>query len=330
MATSRPLRARTPRHRDGARAWWAWQEERRMLHWRAGRGRRACAVRRAHRRPVAAVANRAAGLRRRRTGTAAASPLPVPRAMGPTVGSGPSGPRVRSARAVVKGRACDNRRVVPRLYSLAVSLVTAAVMTATGPAIAGRLGSALPAEIPAGVRARLAPVVDDASLSTRVQGNSFVTRRDVFEYLLEHPEFATHVTRALKVARYRIWRTPSGLMLDDGWGAVGALELVYGAPGLRVMYAKGEYHQAILPNIRGQAVVTIDWTTTAAPGGKNVIAPTVGAYVKLDSRALSLATALAGSVAAAKAEKEASRLVRVFEKTTRALDDNPAAVLEAL
>ena len=77
-------------------------------------------------------------------------------------------------------------------------------------------------------------------------------------------------------------------------------------------------------------MVTIDWTTTAAPGGKNVIAPTVGAYVKLDSRALSLATALAGSVAAAKAEKEASRLVRVFEKTTRALDDNPAAVLEAL
>jgi len=103
-------------------------------------------------------------------------------------------------------------------------------------------------------------------------------------------------------------------MLDDGWGAVGALEIVYGAPGVRVMWAKGEYHQSVLPNIRGQAVVTIDWTVSPAPDGKNRIAPTVGAFVKLDSRVLSAASALAGPIAAAKAAKEASRLARVFEK----------------
>jgi hypothetical protein len=204
------------------------------------------------------------------------------------------------------------------------------MVTLAGPALGGRLVPALAADIPAPVRARLASVIDQASLSTRVQGDSFVARRDVFEYLMEHPEFATHVTRALKVARYRIWRTPGGLMLDDGWGAVGALEVVYGAPGVRVMYAKGEYQQAILPNIRGQAVVTIDWKTTSGPDGKTMIMPTVGAFVKLDSRMLSAASLLAGSIAAAKAEKEASRLVRVFEKTTRALNDNPAAVLETL
>jgi hypothetical protein len=225
---------------------------------------------------------------------------------------------------------CDNRRVVPRLHRLIAALVAVTLVTLAAPVLAGRLAPALPADIPAAVRARLAPVVDQPSLSTRIQGDSFVARRDVFEYLIEHPEFATHVTRALKVARYRIWRTPGGLMLDDGWGAVGALEVVYGAPGLRVMYAKGEYQQTILPNIRGQAVVTIDWKTASAPDGKNLIAPTVGAYVKLDSRVLSAASTLAGSVAAAKAEKEAARLVRVFEKTARALNDNPTAVLEIL
>lgn len=203
-------------------------------------------------------------------------------------------------------------------------------VTLAGPVLAGRVVPALSADIPAAVRARLAPVIDDASLSTRVQGNSFVARRDVFEYLLEHPVFATHVTRALRAARYRIWETPSGLMLDDGWGAVGAIEVVHRAPGVRVIYAKGEYQQSILPNIRGQAVVTIDWTSTPGPEGKNMIAPTVGAFVKLDSRVMSVASALAGSVAAAKAEKEARRLVRVFEKTTRALNDNPGAVLETL
>jgi len=225
---------------------------------------------------------------------------------------------------------CDNRQAVQRFRRLIAAVGVAMLATLAGPALAGRLAVALPADVPPAIRARLAHVIDQASLSTRVQGESFVARRDVFEYLVEHPEFATHVTQALKVARYRIWRTPGGLMLDDGWGAVGALEIVYGAPGLRVMYAKGEYHQAILPNIRGQAVVTIDWTVTPAPDGKNLIAPSVGAFVKLDSRVLSAASALAGSIAAAKAEKEASRLVRVFAKTTRAINDNPGAVLEAL
>jgi hypothetical protein len=225
---------------------------------------------------------------------------------------------------------CDNRRAVPRLHRVIVGLLVATLAALAGPAVAGRPAPALPAEIPAAVRERLAPVVDQASLTARYQGKTFVARRDVFEYLIEHPEFATHVTRALKVARYRIWHTPGGLMLDDGWGAVGAIELVYGAPGVRVMYAKGEYQQNILPNIRGQAVVMIDWKTLPAADGKDLIAPTVGAYVKLDSRMFSVASMLASSVASAKAEKEAFRLVRVFEKTTRALNDNPTAVLETL
>jgi hypothetical protein len=219
---------------------------------------------------------------------------------------------------------------VSRFQPLLAAIVTLAIATFAGPVLAGRLAPTLSADIPASVRSRLAPVVDQASLSTRVQGESFVARHDIFEYLLDHPEFATHVTRALKTARYRIWRTPAGLMLDDGWGAVGAVEVVYGAPGVRVIYAKGEYQQAILPNIRGQAVVTIDWTSTTSPQGKNMIAPAVGAFVKLDSRMVAAASVLASSIAAAKAEKEASRLVRVFEKTTRALNDNPVAVLETL
>lgn len=213
---------------------------------------------------------------------------------------------------------------------MVAGLLVATLGALAGPALAGRQAPALRADIPAAVRARLASVVDQASLTTRYEGDAFVARRDVFEYLIEHPEFATHVTRALKVARYRIWHTPDGLMLDDGWGAVGAIDVVYGAPGLRVIYAKGEYQQAILPNISGQAVVTIDWTTRRGSDGKEMIAPSVGAYVKLDSRLFAVASVLASSVAAAKAEKEAFRLVRVFEKTTRALNDNPSAVLVTL
>ena len=88
-----------------------------------------------------------------------------------------------------------------RLHRVIVGLLLATPVALAGSARAGRLAPALPAEIPPPVRARLAPVVDQASLSTRYEGDSFPARRDVFEYLIEHPEFATHVTRALKVAR---------------------------------------------------------------------------------------------------------------------------------
>ena len=50
--------------------------------------------------------------------------------------------------------------------------------------------------------------------------------------------------------------------------------------------------------------------------------------MKLDSRFLAVAGKLAGAVATAKAEKEAQRLVKVFARASRAIDDNPAHVHE--
>ena len=226
---------------------------------------------------------------------------------------------------------CDNPGVV-RWTSLLRLLGAAALgaLLVSGPALAGRVAPTLPADVPAAARARLAPITDHPSVATRVQGEQFVARRDVFEYLLDHPEFATHVTQTLKLARYRIWPTPEGLALDDGWGTVGTFELVYAGRGARVMYAKGEYHQRLLPNVRGQAVVTVEWTAAPAPDGKSVLTPTVGAFVKLDGRLMALAGKLATAVASSKADKEANRLAKVFARTTRAIDDNPTAVMDAL
>ena len=58
------------------------------------------------------------------------------------------------------------------------------------------------------------------------------------------------------------------------------------------------------------------------------ISPAVTGYVKLDNRFFALAGMLAGTVATAKAEKEAKRLVKVFARASRAIDDNPAHVHE--
>jgi hypothetical protein len=234
-------------------------------------------------------------------------------------------------RAASSGRfhaLCHNRHVVTwRRAARSLGLIGALLGVGASLATAGRTPE-LPRDLPPAARERVAPVAEQASLAVKVDADPFVARRDVFEYLLDHPEFATHVTRALKLARYKIWTTPTGLAIDDGWGTVGTFELVWAAPGVRVMHARGVYHHKILPDIRGQAVVLIDYGVQPAAEGKSLISAAVGGFVKLDSRFMAIAARIATSVATAKGEKEAHRLVRLFARTTRAIENDPAGVFD--
>lgn len=209
-------------------------------------------------------------------------------------------------------------------------MVAAALLSPAPPPLAAPASPSLPAELPQPARTRLQQVAETASVSTHVQAEPFAARREVFEYLLDHPEFATHVTRTLKLARYRIWHTPEGLFLDDGWGATGHFSVVYAAGGTRVMYARGQYQPRLLPNINGQAVVVLEYGVQPGPEGRTFITTAVTGFVKLDSRVLSLAGKLGQALASAKADKEAHRLVRVFARASRAIEDNPASVYEQL
>ncbi len=208
--------------------------------------------------------------------------------------------------------------------------VAGALLLAAAGAGAERAAPTLPGDLPAPARARLGAVTDQPSLTTRVDGEPFKARRELFEFLLDHPEFATHVARSLRFARYRIWRTPEGLAIDDGWGTTGTFEVVHAGPGTRVMAARGVYQQRILPDIHGQAVVVIDYGGQPGADGRAQIHTTVSGWVKLDSGLLAWAARLAGAVARAKADKEGKRLVKVFARTTRAVEESPAQVYETL
>ena len=228
-------------------------------------------------------------------------------------------------------RLCHNPTVVRFRVPARVLALVLVVLGVGAVGVALGRGPELPPQLPPAVRARIQPVTENASLAVKVPGEPFVGRREVFEYLLDHPEFASHVARTLKFARYKIWRTPTGLGLDDGWGTVGTFELVHRGDRLRLMQARGVYQHKILPDIHGDAVVLIDYTVQpAAPEGKSLISPTVAGYVKLDSRLLTIATKVAASAATSKGEKEGRRLVRVFAKTTNAVETDPAGVIEKL
>lgn len=214
---------------------------------------------------------------------------------------------------------CHNRGIVPSA-ALVLALVT----------VAAAAVPSLPTDMPTAQRARLEAVTQAAAVSTSVEAEPFVARAEVFEYLLDHPEFASRVTRALKAARYRIWREADGLHLDDGWGIVGRFDLVYAAGRTRVMHARGIYQKRFLPDIHGEAVVMIEYGFRPAPDGKSLVAATVTGFVRLDSGFLTVATKLATPIARAKADREAKLLVKVFARVSRAADESPAALVQAL
>ena len=151
----------------------------------------------------------------------------------------------------------------------------------------------------------------------------YTVRPEIFEYLLDHPEFASHVTRALRAARYKIWREAGSLWLDDGWGVKGTFALVHAEPGLRLMYAQGAY-QSALPDIKGRAVVALAYRFQPAPEGRQQVATVLTSFVQIDSAVIRAIGRMGGSLVQKKADREARGLLRVFSKVSRAIEDNPA------
>ena len=188
----------------------------------------------------------------------------------------------------------------------------------------------MPPQIPPAERVKLEQVIENAFVSTRMEAEPYVARPAIFEYLLDHPEFATHVTRSLKAARYRIWRTPNGLFLDDGWGTTGHFEVAHAGAGIRIMYARGQYEPPLLPDVRGQAVVVLEYGFRPTAEGHTVVDTAITGYVKLDSRFLRIAGALVGPIAQAKANREARQLLKVFARVSREIEERPDEVYEAV
>jgi len=174
----------------------------------------------------------------------------------------------------------------------------------------------------------LKEVTSQPTVAARAHGEPFLGRREVFEFLLDNLEFASHVTRVLRLGRYRVWRTAEGLVLDDGWGSLLTLSLVQATSGARVLYARGQYRQPLLPDIHGQAVLMIEYDTTPADGGRDMVSAAVTSYVKVESGFMAFLMKVASVAVTDKAELESRRLVRTFARVSRAIEENPAEVFD--
>jgi hypothetical protein len=199
-----------------------------------------------------------------------------------------------------------------------------------GSALATLPTAALPPDLPEADRLLLQQVIDHVSVAARANGETFLVRTDMFEYLLDHPEFATHVMRALAIARYRIWREPDGFWLDDSGGALVRFDVIYAAHGSRVFYMRGRYQPPVLPAIHGRVVAILEYRVEPTSGGKSLITPALASFVRIDNGFVEALTRLFKAVVAPRATKVTSRIVVDIAKTARAIESDPLRVEDAL
>jgi len=109
----------------------------------------------------------------------------------------------------------------------------------------------------------------------------------------------------------------------------GVFTPVYTEPGLRLMHAQGAYH-SVLPDLKGRAVVALAYRFQPAPQGRQQVATTVTAFVQIDNAVIRAIGKLGGPVVQKKADLEARRLLRLFSKVSRAIEDNPGDVYARL
>ncbi len=173
-------------------------------------------------------------------------------------------------------------------------------------------------------------VVSQALVFRQVDGIAFRSRKEVYDYLIQHMDFAADVARMLRVGKYRMRRIPTGFEADDGHGAHGFLRPLYDDGDRRVFYLQGRYDPPVLPSIAGRLVLVLDTSYTQAPDGENYAEMRVAGYLRLDSVLAEVIATVARSFTEEMVQKKVKRFFRDVARVSRRAYDDPDGLIEEL
>jgi hypothetical protein len=198
---------------------------------------------------------------------------------------------------------------------------------------------ALPLGVPLGrldgeARARAEGVLATSLFSQRVRGLHALSREPVFRFLLDHPDFAAGVARALRLGKYRVEARDDGYWGDDTRGARGMMRVLYADEERRLYHLTGTYEGRGQPTIAGQMLLLIEFHHEAEPTGGTRVEASVTGHVTLDTPLVGVLAQLATTFARPAVERAVERKVRRFfgtvARVSRWAHDQPEQFWAAL
>lgn len=178
---------------------------------------------------------------------------------------------------------------------------------------------------------RLREVTERAIFSRDILGIAVKGRQPVFDFLVEHPDFAATAGRVLGIVKYRIVQEREGVYRgDDAHGATGTVELAYAEPGRRIYLAKGTFVKRFLPTINGRIVLIMVYEHHTDPTGEDLVMNDVRGYLRIDNPILGILTRIAKPVVGPIVDKKVLRTFAAAAKLTTQAYRDPAALYRTL
>lgn len=178
-----------------------------------------------------------------------------------------------------------------------------------------------------------APLVKDvmakAVVVHEVDGIWYRSREAVFHFLIEYPDFAANVARALKEGRYRVRQTTAGYEADDGHGAHGFFKPVFVDGDRRVFYLEGRYDQPFLPTLSGRLVLVLE-ARHRTNGGTSYAETRVASFLRLDNTLLAGLARVALPLSKSLMDRRIRRFFHHVERVSQRAYDDPEGLAEEL
>jgi hypothetical protein len=163
-----------------------------------------------------------------------------------------------------------------------------------------------------------------------VDGLWYRSRKEAFDFLMEHPDFAANVARVLREGKYRVWQTAAGYEADDGRGARGFFKPVFADGDWRIFYLEGRYDQPFLPTLAGQLVLVMETAHRANSGGTSYAETRVACFLRLDNAILKLLAQVAAPLSRSLMDRRIRRFFRHVERVSQRAYDDPEGLAEEL
>jgi hypothetical protein len=190
------------------------------------------------------------------------------------------------------------------------------------------------ADLPPAARARAEAVLTRSLFAQRVTGIRFPSREPVYRFLLDHPDFAASVARALRLGQYRLTPIEDGYWGDDGRGATGHVQVLYADDHRRLYYLAGRYQHRLLPAIEGQILLLLEFRHEDDGAGGTVVEQSLTGHVRIDTPLVGAIAQALGALTRPLVERTVEGKVRRFFRTVARVSrwayDEPEQLAAAL
>lgn len=195
---------------------------------------------------------------------------------------------------------------------------------------AGKTTLPFPEDILQGERGKSAKeVVEDSTVHREMSGLRLWCDQPVFEYLLEHPDFAASLARAAGLLKYTVERRgEEEYWANDHDGLTGSLTILQPETGRALLYADGTYKTGII-RIPGRLAIVMRFSE-GREDNVPYVDNTFSGYIRLDAALLDVLARLFRPIVARKMEKQVHWFFRKVNRLMARLYDDPEALLQQL